>query len=64
MSVNVTLKINKFGTAQIAIKESLEMREEKPPLIYGVPERTSPNLIELTFFEGEFVVPKTTGGSL
>jgi len=66
IKVNINLRIMPFGQTSIEVKgreEEKEVREKEPP-IYLEPRTTNPELVEITFYDRTYTVPKTTGGFL
>ena len=65
-NVNINFKILPFGSAQIKIKGSEEIREAKLEKTseYGEPKTTNHQIIEITYGGEEHRIPQTTGGLL
>ena len=66
LKINVNLKIIPFGHASIEIRGRVDAKEklEKKNPIYQQPTSTNPELIEITFGNGNYMIPNTTGGFL
>ncbi|MBU1207788.1 MAG: hypothetical protein KKH04_12805 [Proteobacteria bacterium] len=66
VAVSVNLKIMPFGCAAIEFKteekEIVERRKGSP--IYSEPRTTIPNMVKIAFNGDDYIVPKTTNGSL
>ena len=66
IKININFKMIPFGYASIELKgceEEKEINEKKLP-VYIEPKTTNPELIEIIFRGEDYIVPKTTGGSI
>ncbi len=66
IKINVNFRIMPFGHVFIEVKGREEEKEtkEKGAPVYVEPNTTNPQLIEITFGEADYSVPKTTAGIL
>ena len=62
--VNVKVRILPFGKSIIELKgiEEPKPQAPEPTPLYGQPATSGTKMVQITFGQGDYFVPKTTGG--